>query len=89
MNAIAEIDKAGRIVVPKRMRDALHLVGGTRLILRQEGESIVVQAETMPCGLHLKNGTLVYDAGPLPPINVTDWIDQSREERLHSLLSDA
>ena len=34
MNAIAEIDKAGRVVVPKKFRDALHLVPGTRLSLR-------------------------------------------------------
>ncbi len=31
MNAIVEIDKSGRIVVPKKLRDELHLIPGTRL----------------------------------------------------------
>ena len=27
----------------------------------------------------MDRGTLVYDAGPLPPINVADWIKKGRE----------
>jgi AbrB family looped-hinge helix DNA binding protein len=36
MNAIVEIDKAGRIVVPKKLRDDLHLIPGTRLRIERE-----------------------------------------------------
>ena len=85
MNATAEIDKAGRLVVPKKMRDALHLVPGTRLTLRTEGEAIVVQQEVKGRGLYRKNGMLVYDIGrPVPP-EAVDWVDQDREERIEQI----
>ncbi|MGI8770377.1 MAG: AbrB/MazE/SpoVT family DNA-binding domain-containing protein [Acidobacteriaceae bacterium] len=42
MNAIATIDKAGRLVVPKAMRLALHLEPGDVLEMRQEGETLVL-----------------------------------------------
>jgi AbrB family looped-hinge helix DNA binding protein len=85
MNTTAEIDKAGRLVVPKKMREALHLVPGTRVILRQEGETIVLRQEEVPRGLYMKDGTLVYDAGPLPPLDVVDWIEKDRNDRVDSL----
>ncbi|SFS04108.1 looped-hinge helix DNA binding domain-containing protein, AbrB family [Granulicella pectinivorans] len=56
MTTVAEIVKAGRFVVPKQMRDALHLVSGTRIPLEQAGESIVIRPEE---GL---TGGIAYDA---------------------------
>jgi AbrB family looped-hinge helix DNA binding protein len=88
MNAIAEIDKAGRVVVPKKLREALHLVPGTRLSLRLEGERIVVEPESKPRGLYMKKGTLVYDAGPGPATDAVEEVANAREARMHAILSD-
>ena len=88
MNAIAEIDKAGRVVVPKKMRDVLHLHPGTRLHLRQEGETIVIEPESKPRGLYMKKGTLVYDAGPGPATDAVDEVAKSRDARMEAILSD-
>jgi AbrB family looped-hinge helix DNA binding protein len=88
MNAIAEIDKAGRLVVPKKLRDALHLVPGTRLTLHQEGEEIILRQEATPRGLYMKNGTWVYDAGIPPAEEVRDWIEADRDARMQSILGD-
>ena len=86
MNATAEIDKAGRIVVPKKMRDALHLAPGTRVTLQQKGDTITLEPEAKPRGLYRKNGMLVYDFGrPLPPDH-TDWVRQARDERDKQLM---
>ena len=82
MNAIAEIDKAGRLVVPKKMRDALHLVPGTRLNLHQEGQTIVLQTESKPRGLYRKHGMLVYDTGRPIPADAGNWLNDDREERI-------
>jgi AbrB family looped-hinge helix DNA binding protein len=82
MNATAEIDKAGRLVVPKKIREALHLVPGTRLILRTEGESIIVQQESRPGGLYRKNGILVYDSGRAVAPESVDWLKLDREDRM-------
>jgi AbrB family looped-hinge helix DNA binding protein len=88
MNAITEIDKAGRLVVPKKMRDALHLVPGTRLSLIQKGNAIVVQTEAKPGRLYRKNGILVYDSGkPVPPDSV-NWVDENRQERAEDLMGE-
>jgi AbrB family looped-hinge helix DNA binding protein len=86
MNAVAEIDKSGRLVVPKKMRDSLHLVAGTRVTLRQEGGEIVIAPETKPRGLFMKNGILVYDAGPLPTLQDRDWVQECRDERDEMLM---
>jgi AbrB family looped-hinge helix DNA binding protein len=85
MNATAEIDKAGRIVVPKKMRDALHLVPGTRLTLHQEGDTITLEPEAKLRGLYRKDGILVYDFGPVPPMEDRDWVAEVREERAQQL----
>jgi AbrB family looped-hinge helix DNA binding protein len=88
MNATAEIDKAGRLVVPKKLRDALHLVPGTRVSLRLEGEQLLLEPERRGRGLYMKRGTLVYDAGPVPPSDVVQWIAEARQDRMDSILRD-
>ncbi len=85
MATITEIDKAGRVVVPKKLRDSLHLVPGTRLSLRQEGDRIVIEPESRPRGLYMKRGTLVYDTGPGPATDAVDEIAKDREARMKHL----
>lgn len=85
MATITEIDKAGRVVVPKKLRDSLHLVPGTRLSLHQEGDRIVIEPERRPRGLYMKRGTLVYDAGPGPASDVVEEIARDREARMKHL----
>ena len=46
MNTIVEIDRSGRIVVPKKFRDALQLKPGTRLKLEQAGERLVLEQDS-------------------------------------------
>jgi AbrB family looped-hinge helix DNA binding protein len=88
MNAITEIDKAGRVVVPKKMREVLHLRPGTRLHLRQEGETIVIEPESKPRGLYMKKGTLVYDPGPGPASDAVDEVTRTRNARMEAIMSD-
>ena len=86
MNAIAEIDKAGRVVVPKKMRDALHLVPGTRLTIRTQGGMVVLEPEQRGRGLHLRDGVMVYDPGPLTGPFV-DWLESDRDARLDEVFA--
>jgi AbrB family looped-hinge helix DNA binding protein len=85
MNATAEIDKAGRLVVPKKLRDALHLVPGTRVTLREEHGEIVIALERKPRGLYMQDGLPVYETGRVLPADHVNWVDRGREERIDQL----
>ena len=43
MSTTVEIDKAGRVVVPKKFRDALHLTPGTRLKIDRTGDTLTLE----------------------------------------------
>jgi len=82
MDTTIEIDKAGRVVVPKQIRDTLHLTPGTKLNIRIEGNQIVLKHEAKPGGLYRKRGMLVYDTGRSVPAESIDWLKNDREERM-------
>jgi AbrB family looped-hinge helix DNA binding protein len=63
MPTIVEIDKAGRIVVPKKLRDALHLTPGTRLKVERNGESLVLDPDFPEPQLLQKDGMWVMTGG--------------------------
>jgi AbrB family looped-hinge helix DNA binding protein len=83
MNAIVEIDKSGRIVVPKKLRDELHLTPGTRLRIERTGEQLVLEQEYAEPRLEMRDGLLVMTGGPPIGIDdVLDLIDEQRERRM-------
>lgn len=83
MSTTVEIDKAGRIVVPKKLRDALHLMPGTRLKVERAGETLMLEADFPEPRLEMRDGMWVMVGGP--PITAGDvntWIDEQRERRM-------
>ncbi|MGA2569107.1 MAG: AbrB/MazE/SpoVT family DNA-binding domain-containing protein [Terracidiphilus sp.] len=82
MNAIVEIDRAGRIVVPKKFRDALRLTPGTRLKIERSGEHLVLEQDCPEPRLEMRDGLLVMVGGPpLTVEDVNEVIRQGYEER--------
>ncbi len=82
MNAIVEIDQAGRIVVPKKFREALRLRPGARLKLEQAGDRLVLEQEYPEPRLEMRDGLLVMVGGqPLTVEDVNESVKQGYDER--------
>jgi AbrB family looped-hinge helix DNA binding protein len=92
MNAIVEIDRAGRIVVPKKFRDTLRLSPGTRLRVDRYGDSLTFTPAEPEAQLVIENGTpLIFSASRSNPQKITaemvnESIAQMRLERERRIL---
>jgi AbrB family looped-hinge helix DNA binding protein len=76
------LDKAGRIVLPKPLRDELHLQAGDLLEVESSGEDITIRPARGQAQLHKKSGVWVYKSGePLTAAEVEKTLRQIRRER--------
>src|SRR5271167_796861 len=77
------LDAAGRVVLPKVLRDSLHLTPGEPLVVEQRDDEIVIRRREQAPGLVEECGLLVYDNGAPPAsVDTVDWINRDRERRL-------
>jgi AbrB family looped-hinge helix DNA binding protein len=60
MTSKLTLDKAGRIVLPKPLRDELRLSAGDALQLESSGEEITLRPVRGNAGLHKKQGVWVF-----------------------------
>jgi AbrB family looped-hinge helix DNA binding protein len=76
------IDKAGRIVLPKPVRDELQLSPGDSLELESSEERITLRPARGNGRIYKKQGVWVFDSGePLDGDVVNRTLRQVREER--------
>jgi|SRR5579864_1966037 len=61
VNATITVDKAGRVVLPKPVRDELQLSAGDSLELQVAGEQIVLRPVRARVGMRKKQGIWVLD----------------------------
>ena len=84
MKTIAQIDRAGRLVIPKAFRDELHLRAGDRLRVRTEGDALVLEPEPVYAKTRIaEDGWPVLESGgePLPLSVFEEVLSNAREER--------
>ncbi len=62
MTSKLTLDRAGRIVLPKPLRDELRLSAGDALELESSGEEITLRPLRGSAGLHKKHGVWVLSA---------------------------
>ena len=76
------LDKAGRVVLPKPLRDELKLAAGDTLELESRGEQIVLRPLRGSAPLQKERGVWVYRTGrPLTAATTDQTLRQIREER--------
>lgn len=84
MKTLIPIDKAGRVVLPKEIRQRFHLLSGDKLSLELIPDGVILHASIARPSLSEKNGLLVHEgeaAGDL-----LGAVESDRANRNHNLL---
>ena len=79
------IDNAGRVVIPKEIRDRLNLFPGTELELALVEDEINLKASANIPALREKRGMLVFDGYSKSDIDVAEFINQQRNRQAGNL----
>jgi len=82
MNTRLTIDKAGRVVIPKPLREELHLEPGDSLEMESAGEQITLRPVRGTGPLTKEHGVWVFHSEePLPASATDEMLQKIREER--------
>jgi AbrB family looped-hinge helix DNA binding protein len=75
------LDQAGRLMIPKALRQELHLAPGDTLQLESEGDRITLRPFRPEALLKKEQGVWVLQGEPASA-SIPDLIDRQRENRL-------
>ena len=87
MKAIS-LDKAGRVVLPKDLRDRLRLEAGDELLVEEADQQIVLRPVRSQATLKKEQGVWVYQGGndtKRLTESLQEQIDAVRDERIREL----
>jgi AbrB family looped-hinge helix DNA binding protein len=80
------IDSAGRIVVPKRVRERLGLKRNSELELEESGDGIVLKPVKQESALvRDKHGWVVFTGKPIGNIDWDRLVEDDREARIREI----
>ncbi|MBC8126598.1 MAG: AbrB/MazE/SpoVT family DNA-binding domain-containing protein [Gloeobacteraceae cyanobacterium ES-bin-144] len=79
MSITITLGKAGRLVVPKAIRDSLGLHEGSRLKLEVQGGKLQAVPEPDPVNIEIKGGFPVIQGGP--PLNLGNIVQAIKADR--------
>lgn len=74
------IDRFGRIVLPKKLRDNFNIEPGSQFHIEESGQEIILKPIHGEPNLRLKEGVLVFSGVPQGDLNKA--LAKHREERL-------
>jgi AbrB family looped-hinge helix DNA binding protein len=82
MTATVTIDKAGRVVIPKEIRDELRLEAGDALAVVSEGEGVILRPVHGGTPLQKERGVWVFhDGKPLSLDEANQLVRDARRRR--------
>jgi AbrB family looped-hinge helix DNA binding protein len=82
MNSKVTLDRAGRLVLPKKLRDHLHLSPGDTLDITVEGDEVKLRPRRSSSPLQKKQGVWVFSTGkPMASDETAEALRDIREQR--------
>lgn len=78
------VDRFGRIVIPKKIRDDFNLKAGSRIRFEETEQGIVLKPVHGEPDLRWKDGLLVFSGSALG--DLSDALQKHREDRARSIL---
>ena len=87
MSATVTMDSSGRLVIPRNIRDQLHLRSGSRLNLEVKGDGVFLAPLPNEDARIVKRGArlVIETSGILSDDDVRNAIVADREERVNKL----
>jgi AbrB family looped-hinge helix DNA binding protein len=79
------VDKAGRVVLPKSLREKMRVEAGDDLLIEAEGDRITLRPIRREALLKKELGIWVYQGEP-SDTSIPDLIDAEREKRIRELI---
>jgi AbrB family looped-hinge helix DNA binding protein len=76
------IDAAGRIVIPKRLREAFNLGPGVEIDIETQADGIHLRPSGQSARVVSKKGFLVHGGSGTTGLDVVDFIKRQREGRV-------
>ncbi|MDB6040601.1 MAG: hypothetical protein JWM99_4442 [Verrucomicrobiales bacterium] len=84
INTTIQIDRSGRLVLPKALRERFRLECGDRISVEVKGDAIELRPRKQAHSLKRINGVLVFSSESLPADR--DFVAEDREDRIQELL---
>jgi AbrB family looped-hinge helix DNA binding protein len=80
------LDKAGRVSLPKALREELRLEAGDSLALECHGDQITLRPVRASMPIQKENGVWVYRSGEKSSVSLRKLIEERRNERDRSMM---
>ncbi len=81
------IDRAGRLVLPKPIRDRFNLVSGTELEVELEPDGVRLRVCEGGGSLRRKQGIMVHHGSRVVQLDVAEFIRDERESRARQVVT--
>jgi len=88
MSTTVQLDPAGRVVLPKKIRERFRLQGGDILALEVKGDAIELRPQKHTAQLRRVNGVLVLTRDIALPAE-RNLVAESRDDRIDEIIQGA
>lgn len=88
MSTTTTLDKAGRLVLPKPIRDRLRLLPGARLRVELSGDIVEITPEAEEPRIEIRNGLpVIVGGGPFDAVAAVREAREASDERFRKRFS--